>query len=80
MFIALLCVYFKSAHTGYRAGEKKSYNSAMILGLGAGVSGFLFQSLFDYTFYNYRVMAVFFMVIAMTVALSHIVRESGNEE
>ena len=80
MFIALLCVYFKSAHTGYRAGEKKSYDSAMILGLGAGVAGFLFQSLFDYTFYNYRVMAVFFMVIAMTVALSHIVRESGNEK
>ncbi len=79
IFIAVLCVYFKSAHNGYRAGDKKSYDSAMILGLSSGVAGFLFQSLFDYTFYNYRVMAVFFMVIAITVALSRIVKEDANE-
>ena len=79
VFIAVLCVYFKSAHNGYRLSDKKSYDSAMLLGLASGVAGFLFQSLFDYTFYNYRVMAVFFMVIAITVALSQLIKEGANE-
>ncbi len=79
VFIAVLFVYFKSAHNGYRLCEKKSYDSAMLLGITSGVAGFLIQSLFDYTFYNYRVMAVFFMVLAMTVALSKLVKEDVNE-
>ncbi len=79
VFIAVLFVFFKSAHNGYRLQHKKSYDSAMILGLGAGVAGFLFQSLFDYTFYNYRVMAVFFMVLAITVALSDIVKRENTD-
>lgn len=79
MFIAVLVVFFKGAHSGYRLQNKKSTDSAMILGLSAGVAGFLFQSLFDYTFYNYRVMAVFFMVIGITIALSNIQKEGANE-
>ena len=44
----------------------------MLLALGAGVCGFLFQSLFDYTFYNYRVMAVFFMVIGIAMSFKYV--------
>ena len=78
MFIAVLVVFFKNMHNGYRVGEKKSLDSAMLLALASGVSGFLFQSLFDYTFYNYRVMALFFMVIGITIALSDIAK-GANE-
>lgn len=80
VFIAVLAVFFKNTHNGYRLCQKKSYDGAMILGLASGVAGFLFQSLFDYTFYNYRVMAVFFMVIAITIALAHTVEEGINEK
>lgn len=80
MFIAVIVVFFKSAHNGYRVNEKKSMDSAMILALSAGVAGFLFQSLFDYTFYNYRVMAVFFMVLGIVVALAHTAKEGANEK
>ena len=52
----------------------------MLLGLASAIAGFLFQSLFDYTFYNYRVLAVFFMVIAITMALSNIAEEGINEK
>lgn len=79
-FIAVLVVFFKSTHNGYRLEDKKSQDSLMLLGLGVGVAGFLFQSLFDYTFYNYRVMAVFFMVIAISVALAHIKKEDLGEK
>ena len=46
----------------------------LALALGSGVIGFLAQSMFDYTFYNYRVMAVFFMVLGLGLALKHLKR------
>ena len=51
---------------------QKSENSMLALALASGVIGFLVQSMFDYTFYNYRVMAVFFMVMGLGMALRHI--------
>ena len=65
VFIAMLVVYFKNTHIVYKKRHKKSRVSTIILGINAGILGFLVQSMFDYTFYNYRVMAVFFMVLAM---------------
>ena len=78
MFIAIIAVFFKNTHNGYRVCEKKSLDSAMLLGIASGVAGFLFQSMFDYTFYNYRVMAVFFMLIGINIALSGIVKRKRS--
>jgi hypothetical protein len=47
----------------------------MSLALASGIIGFLAQSMFDYTFYNYRVMSIMFMVLAVGMALYHIKRE-----
>ena len=55
-----------------RMDDKKSMDSMLALALGSGVIGFLAQSMFDYTFYNYRVMAVFFMVLGLGLALKHL--------
>lgn len=74
IFIAFIVVYLKNAQKIYKRRDKKSFNSAMTLALGAGVCGFLFQSMFDYTFYNYRVMAVFFMVIGITMCFRYVGR------
>lgn len=79
-FITVLVVFFKSGHTVYMRNNKKSLDSAMVLGLGAGVAGFLLQSMFDYTFYNYRVMAVFFMVIAISVAMKYTISGKESED
>lgn len=79
-FIAVIVVFFKGAHSVYKMRNKKSCHSTMILALCAGVCGFLFQSLFDYTFYNYRVMAVFFMVIGMTMAFKYVSGQCRHEE
>jgi putative inorganic carbon (HCO3(-)) transporter len=72
VFLAIAVVYLRNVQKIYRGRNKKSLNSSMVLALGAGVCGFLFQSLFDYTFYNYRVMAVFFMVIAITMCFGYV--------
>ena len=76
-FIAIIVVTFRSAQKTIKAApDKKAPAPAMVLGLCAGLCGFLFQSLFDYTFYNYRVMAVFFMLIAIVISFRYVSEEA----
>lgn len=77
VFIAMQIVFLMKMHSVYKMDYKKNTDSAMALALASGVIGFLAQSMFDYTFYNYRVMAIFFMIIAMGTALKYI--KSGEE-
>lgn len=72
MFVIMQGVFLKQMSVVYRADDKKSTDSVTALALASGVVAFLVQSMFDYTFYNYRVMAVFFMVLALGMALRHI--------
>lgn len=72
MFVIMQGVFAKKMSVVYRHGDRKSLDSMLSLALASGVAGFLVQSMFDYTFYNYRVMAVFFMVMAFGMALRHI--------
>lgn len=77
VFIAVIIACFRSAHRTIKAEQdRKAPVPAMILALCAGLVGFLFQGMFDYTFYNYRVMAVFFMLIAIVVSFRYI-RKKG---
>ena len=72
MFLVMQGVFLKQMSVVYRADDKKSLDSMTALAIASGVVGFLVQSMFDYTFYNYRVMAVFFMLLAIGMALRHI--------
>lgn len=79
-FLTTQVIFMKNMHDVYKSDDKKSLNSMLALALGSGVVGFLVQSMFDYTFYNYRVMAIFFMLIALGMALKHItVNEKGGQ-
>lgn len=75
VFVVMQVVFAKKMSLVYKSGHKKSTDSMIALALSSGVLGFLAQSMFDYTFYNYRVMAVFFMVMAMGIALKTIKSE-----
>lgn len=75
VFLAVVAVYIKKTRDIYAMRDKKSLTSAMSLALGAGMFGFLLQSMFDYTFYNYRVLALFFMVMAMTMCFKYVRRK-----
>lgn len=72
VFILIIILFLKSNHTVFKKESKKSLSSVMILAISSGIAGFLFQSMFDYTFYNYRVMAIFFMIIAIGVSFKYI--------
>lgn len=72
IFVIMQVVFAKKMSIVYKLGDKKSTDSMLALAISSGVIGFLAQSMFDYTFYNYRVMAIFFMIMAMGMALKTI--------
>ncbi|MBP3361983.1 MAG: O-antigen ligase family protein [Clostridia bacterium] len=74
VFLACMLLFFKDMINIQRTGRDKGLIAAALM---SGVAGFLVQSMFDYTFYNYRVMGIFFMVLALGGAL---VRISEKEE
>ena len=52
---------------------KRAWTQCLALALGSGVIGFLAQSMFDYTFYNYRVMVSYsLLVLGLGLALKHL--------
>lgn len=71
VFIVIMLVYIKNMTEVYSYGEKESRSSIISLASISGVIGFLLQSMTDYTFYNYRVMAIFFMYLAMGISLKY---------
>ncbi len=75
VFLVTQAIFLKKMSDAYRFDDKKSLNSALALAIGSGVVGFLAQSMFDYTFYNYRVMAIFIMVMAVGMSFWHIGKE-----
>lgn len=79
-FIAVVVLTLKNGHKAYKQHPKKSMDALMVLSVGAGIIGFLVQSMFDYTFYNYRVMAVFFMILAIVVCFRYIPVKSNEME
>ena len=78
MFAAVMVIFFKDC---INAGNRSRKAGAVSYALAAGVLGFLVQSMFDYTFYNYRVMGIFFMVLAFGAAVKNIAGgEALNEK
>lgn len=75
VFVVTMVLFLKNCAAAYRMKDKRSIESMMALALGSGVLGFLLQSMFDYTFYNYRVMCIFFMVLAFGVILNRTMKK-----
>ena len=69
VFIVTMLIFIKDM-INVQVKSKKYGLEAMAL--MSGVVAFLVQSMFDYTFYNYRVMGIFFMVLALSGALVNI--------
>lgn len=79
IFITIMLVFLKKISVAFRESKKGSALNLSALAIGSGVIGFLLQSMFDYTFYNYRMMAMFFMIIALGMSLKFI-KEDSNEK
>jgi putative inorganic carbon (HCO3(-)) transporter len=78
VFIALAVIFIKKMIVTRQYHKKNSLPSLMALAFISGLLGFLLQSMFDYTFYNYRVMAMFFMFLAFGMALKYVEKKAGE--
>ncbi len=73
IFLLIALFFFRRMMAGYgMGGGKGSEMSTIITAISAGVCGFLLQGMFDNCFYNYRVMLVFWCVLAMGRACVYI--------
>jgi len=68
IFLGMMIAFLRKVSYTFKASDKGSIDSVTALAIESGVCGFLLQSMFDYTFYNYRMMAMFFMILALGVA------------
>lgn len=70
-FVIIMIMFLKKTSSIYRMAERNSSDALIALAIGSGTAGFMMQSMFDYTFYNYRMMAMFFMMTAFASALKY---------
>ena len=66
VFVAVIYQFYKQLFRSYLAVKDKTAK-ILVISFMSSISGFLVQSLFDYTFYNYRVMIFFWIYIALGV-------------
>lgn len=64
-----MVIFIKDMINVQLTGKKRGMDAIALM---SGVTAFLVQSMFDYTFYNYRVMGIFFMILALGGALVNI--------
>lgn len=69
IFLGMMVAFLRKIANAFTNSIKNSIDAMTALAIGSGVCGFLLQSMFDYTFYNYRMMAMFFMILAVGVSL-----------
>lgn len=73
LFFAAVIIYFiKDSVRACGYSVKNSRDYLMSLAFSAGAAGFLLQSMFDYTFYNYRMMGMFIMYLAFCGVLKNL--------
>ena len=81
VFTAIILLFIKKMMTGYQFGGRKGRElSTTIVAISSGVCGFLLQGMFDNCFYNYRVLLVFWCVIAMAMACTYVAKSLLMEE
>ncbi len=73
-FLLILILWFKQMALGHRLTIDKKFKT-LLVALSAGVCGFMVQGLFDNCFYNYRVVMVFWFVLALGISAVNVAKE-----
>lgn len=74
VFALLLVSYYRMMFTALRKETDRKGKIFQIAAVSA-VSGFLVQSMTDYTFYNYRVLLLFWVVLGLSVLFTRMGRQ-----
>lgn len=71
VFLLLIVSFYRMMFTAIHAEGDRTMRLYQIAGVSA-VTGFLAQSMTDYTFYNYRVLLLFWALLALCVAFTRL--------
>ena len=66
VFVIMMVAFYRMMFTAIRREQDRKSRTFQIAGTSA-VTAFLVQSMTDYTFYNYRVMLLFFCILGLCV-------------
>lgn len=75
MFLIIIVFCMKRFCHIYRRFGKSSTPATLIVSIGAAVAAFLLEGVFDYVFYNYRVMMLFWALLAIGMSFYAIHKE-----
>lgn len=77
--LAVLLGYIKTVLSASVVKQiKKSDIAKILVALGVGFIGFMFQGLTDYVWYNYKILMIFWIVIALGVSGASILKEESK--
>lgn len=79
LFLGIVWMAARYLVSVYRDQGKRSEWGLLSAAVGCGLVAYLFQGIFDYVFYNYRVMMIFLAVLGMALALYHSGRERSYD-
>ena len=66
VFVALILMYYKMSISSIIRIKGDKMLKATITGLAAGMFGYLVQGMFDNVWYNYRIVFMFYIILALT--------------
>lgn len=78
-FLTLMFVYHRNIISLTKRYGQKTGTRILLIVFGSILSGFLVQSIFDYTWYNYRVYFLFWIVVGLGFATYKIFRKEGKK-
>jgi len=79
VFIGVLACFFR-AQANFLRKTKEFRLRVMSAAMVAAVSGFLLQGMFDYAFYNYRVMLTFFLFLGLGIAFTRVAGPVSDDD
>ena len=65
-FLVLVFTYYRMSIATIIRTHKDKMLKATIIGLAAGMFGYLLQGMFDNVWYNYRIVFMFYIILALT--------------
>lgn len=77
VFLAMIVTYFKDTISAINK-KKKSFLKAVCVALMSGLTGYFVQGAFDNVWYNYRIVMMFFMYLALSQSAVNILRKEED--
>ena len=71
VFLFVVFLFCRRMAASCHTLQKNGLHRVLIVAVSAGILSFLFQGLFDYVFYNYRVFLMFWMMLGLGMCLKY---------